>query len=305
MESPRRLLRTPTTLDFPHDRFTVPTSDGVDIRGYHAHTLPDQKLRRSVVIIAHGGFRSKDILIKALMTAWLSDDFDVISFDFRGHGESGGVWTGDGKTVADLKAVVDFARKKGYQKIGVYGRSMGGWTAILEAVDYHDVDAIVIAGMPPGFFSEVPEFQGSMRLLRCPGASLIIRILMGVRFTHFEDVRSPIKEIGQVSPIPLLILYNQADPAAGVAGVPGYWESIPPDQRRASVRKVEEFHFTAQQVYDAAREPKELYLLPGAVHVYSLGATRALFTQVERWFEKYLYAGDESLNHILSEEHTE
>lgn len=288
MQSPRRLLRTPTMIDLPHERFAVRTSDGIDIKGYHVHTLPNQQLRRSVVIIAHGGFRSKDIFIKALLAAHLSKDFDVIGFDARGHGESGGAWTGDGKTVADLKAVVDFARQKGYRKIGVYGRSMGGWTAILEAVDYHDVDAIVIAGMPPGFFSKVPSFQGRIKVLKYPGVAFIMRILLGVRFKYFDDIRSPIKEISQVSPIPLLILYNQADPGAGVAGVPGYWESIPSNRRQASFRNIQSLPFTAQQVYDEAREPKELYILPGAVHVYSLETTRPLFTQVERWFKKYL-----------------
>jgi pimeloyl-ACP methyl ester carboxylesterase len=287
-ESARRLLRTPTSLDFPHDRFTVRTSDGVEIRGYHVHKTREPEYARRAVIIAHGGFRSKDLFIKALMTAWLFEEFDIISFDFRGHGESGGYWTGDGKTVADLKAVIDFAKQKGYQRIGVYGRSMGGWTAILETVDHHDVDAIVVAGLPPGFFSEVPEFMGRIRLLKYPGVPFLMRVIMGVRFRPFRDIRSPIKEIGQVSPVPILILFNETDPGAGVRGRDDHWESIPLDQRPPSYRRIRSFPFTAQEVYDAASEPKHLHILPGAAHVYSLLSTRDLFTQVEQWFRKYL-----------------
>ncbi len=282
-----RLLRKPTTIDFPHERFTVRTSDGVDIKGYYIHRPPrDGHHLRSLVIIAHGGFRSKDLLIKALMAAWLSEDFDVIGFDFRGHGESGGEWTGDGRTVADLKAVVDFAKQKGYQKIGVYGRSMGGWTAILEAVDYHDVSAIVVAGMPPGFFSQVPEFQGRIKLLRYPGVSFLMRVLMGVRFKNFADVRSPLEEINRVGDIPLLILYNRIDPGAGVVGVP---KSMLTAEEKAFLERNRELPFTGEEVWNRA-DPRttKLHNLPGIAHVYSLQSTRKLFTEVQEWFKEYL-----------------
>ncbi len=288
--SSRRLLRTLTDLDIPHDKFTVRTSDtdSVNIVGYHVHTAPNYALRPAVVILAHGGFRSKDIFAKALMAAWLSQNFDVVGFDFRGHGESGGEWTGDGKTVADLKAVVDFVRQKGYQKIGVYGRSMGGWTAVLEAADYHDVEAIAVAGMPPGFFSEVPEFRGRISGLRIPGAAFVMRVLLGVRFKHFDNDRRPIDELGKVSPVPILIIYNQTDPGAGVIGERGHWESIPLEQRESSYRHIHSLPFTMQEVFDAARDPKEKWILPGAEHVYSLNSIRDLLTQVEEWFIKHL-----------------
>lgn len=283
-----RLLRTLTDLDIPHNAFTVQTSDGVDIKGYHIHLESENKLRKAVVILAHGGFRSKNIMVKALMAAWLSYKYDVIGFDFRGHGESGGEWTGDGKTVADLKAVVDFARRKGYQKVGVYGRSMGGWTAVLEAVDYHDVDAIVIAGMPPGYFSEIPEFQERTFALQIPGAAFVIHTLLGVRFKHFTNDRSPIKEIAKVSPIPILILYNESDPGAGVAGIIGHWATVPENQRESTYKHTDKLPYSMDDVFNAASEPKGRGLLPGAVHVYSLMALRELLTQTETWFSKYL-----------------
>lgn len=290
----RRLLRTPTSLvpDFSpdqYDKFSVTTSDGVIISAYHIHTLPNKRLRHGAVIIAHGGFRSKDIFVKALMASWLSDEFDVIGFDFRGHGESGGYWTGDGKSVADLEAILKHTRDiMGYKKVGLFGRSMGGWTAVLEEADNHSLDALVVAGLPPGYFSEVPEFQGRIGILKYPLIPLLMRIVMGVRFRHFEDVRSPIKEIDRVAPTPLLILFNETDPGAGVVGTPGHWETIPENERPRSFRWIKSFPFTAQQVFDAAQQPKELYILPGAVHVYSLRSTRALFTQTELWFRKYL-----------------
>ena len=285
-----RAFRTLVKLDLPHEVLPpLITPDGVRIRGYHVH---GSSLKDGVVIIAHGGFRSKNLFVKALLAAWLSEKFDVIGFDFRGHGESGGVFTGDGKSVKDLEVIIDYAHQKGYQKVGVYGRSMGGWTAILEAVDNHDVDAIVIAGMPPGFYSEVPEFKGKIKLLRLFGASYVMKLLMGVRFKYFDDIKSAYNEIHNVSTtqktIPLLILYNESDPSAGVEGIKGNWSTIPKQNREKSYRNLENLPYQADDVFNKASEPKKLSILPGVGHVYGLATTRKLFTEVENWFEMYL-----------------
>jgi uncharacterized protein len=294
-QSTRRLLRTPTPLTLPHDKFSVQTSDGVTIRGYHVRR--DSGLRDRAVIIAHGGLRSKDIFVNALLSSWLFDRFDVLAFDFRGHGESGGAITGDGKTLNDLKAVIDYAKEREYRKLGVYGRSMGGWAAILETADYHDVDAIVIAGMPPGYFSEVPEISGRFGIgwLRVPGISLLIRILTGGRWKHFENVRRPIDEMDQVSPVPLLIIYNEADPGAGVnSPTPhpeskhGFWANVPLHKRPSRFRHIKDLPFTFQEVYSRAREPKAYRVLEGAGHVYTLSSIKSLFTWIEDWFVEHL-----------------
>ncbi len=285
-----RAFRTLVKIDLPHEELPpLKTPDGVTIRGYHVH---GPQLRDEVVIIAHGGFRSKDLFVKAMLAAWLSVNFDVIGFDFRGHGDSSGVFTGDGKSVADLKVVIDHAHQKGYQKVGVYGRSMGGWTAILEAAHYHDVDAIVIAGMPPGFYSEVPEFKGRIKLLKFFGASYLMKLLMGVRFKYFDDVKSAYHEIQNVSTdqksIPLLILYNESDPSAGVDGIRGNWSTIPKQNREKSFRDLDKLPYQAEDVFNKASEPKRLSILPGVGHVYGLATTRKLFLEVESWFIEHL-----------------
>ena len=44
----------------------------------------------------NGGGRHKDVYASVITCEYLFQDYDVITFDFRGHHESGGIWTGDG-----------------------------------------------------------------------------------------------------------------------------------------------------------------------------------------------------------------
>src|SRR5476649_8713 len=71
-----------------------------------------------VIIIAHGFFNSKQAVLLMKLAEDLNDEFDVIVFDFRGHGLSQGVFYWTSKEYLDLLAVVEFA-KKHYVKIGV------------------------------------------------------------------------------------------------------------------------------------------------------------------------------------------
>lgn len=297
LQDPRRLLRTPTKIDeIPHKPFNVKTSDGITIRGYLISS-ENRSQNKKVVIIAHGGFRSKDMLVKVIMAAWLRKYFDVIAFDFRGHGESGGVWTGDGVTVKDLRAVVNFAKEEGYEKVGVFGRSMGGWTAILAAADeavamdeVRNIDALVVAGMPPNYYSEVPAVKGKIHLLKIPGSAWLFRVFMGVRFKFFKDNRSALNEIGKIT-IPILVLYNQADPNAGVAGEKGYWEAVPPKLRSRSSRTMDKLPFSAEDIFKMGvnlNDKSRLDTLRGVGHVYSLLSLRELFELVEDWFLTHL-----------------
>jgi len=78
----------------------------------------------AVVIIAHGFFNSKGSVLLKELGKELSDGYDVIIMDFRGHGESKGLFYWTTKEYLDLEAVLKFARER-YKKIGVIGFSLG------------------------------------------------------------------------------------------------------------------------------------------------------------------------------------
>ena len=143
-----------------------------------------------MVIACHGGGRTKNIYANVATCELLFQDFDILTFDFRGHGESGGRWTGDGATIYDLKAVIDYAREQGYGKVGVIGRSFGAWTAILEVAHFHNADALVAAAPPPTDMREVEIskilFKWGYKWWAFPGRAAVA-VLRDVRISGYND----------------------------------------------------------------------------------------------------------------------
>ncbi len=103
-----------------------------------------------VIIIAHGFFNSKQAVLFMQLAKDLNHEFDVIIFDFRGHGLSQGLFYWTSREYLDLLAVVEFA-KKHYVKIGVIGFSLGAATSIIAASKTAHIDSIVAVSAPTEF----------------------------------------------------------------------------------------------------------------------------------------------------------
>ena len=72
----------------------------------------------------------------------------VVTFDFRGHGRSGGVSTVGDKEIKDVEVAVGYARELGYQRIATVGFSMGGSIVLRHARPDRGVDAVVSVSSP-------------------------------------------------------------------------------------------------------------------------------------------------------------
>ncbi|MDO8536534.1 MAG: alpha/beta fold hydrolase [Candidatus Omnitrophota bacterium] len=105
----------------------------------------------SVVIVCPGFFNSKESRWMRKTVDILSTEFDVIIFDFRGHGKSGGVYTWSAKENFDVDAVVNYAASLGYKKIGVLAFSLGASAAINEVATRSDVSSMVLISCPSKF----------------------------------------------------------------------------------------------------------------------------------------------------------
>ena len=99
-------------------------------------------------------------------TAWFSfaeqlagAGFAVLTFDFRGYGESEGRQD-FGKLDEDLRTAIRYMRDQGRQQIFLVGASMGGTTTLVVAAG-EDVDGVV-AISPPS------EFEGQDALAAVP-----------------------------------------------------------------------------------------------------------------------------------------
>jgi pimeloyl-ACP methyl ester carboxylesterase len=105
----------------PAEQLELTTADGVSI----AATL----LRRGsdrLVIVCHGFGASQ----RAIGIVWLADElagpYDVLTFDWRGYGRSGGLASFGGAEALDLAAALAAGRELGYRRVAVVAESMGG-----------------------------------------------------------------------------------------------------------------------------------------------------------------------------------
>jgi pimeloyl-ACP methyl ester carboxylesterase len=127
---------------------TLHTSDNVSISyDYYKRGFD------SVVIVCPGFFNSKDNRWMRKTVEMIADEFDVIIFDFRGHGKSGGEYAWSAKEKADVDAVVNYAVSLGYKKIGILGFSLGAAAAVNDAASRNDINSMVLISCPSAFNS--------------------------------------------------------------------------------------------------------------------------------------------------------
>lgn len=104
-----------------------------------------------VVIVAPGWCMTKDSKAFREISKMFFKHFDVLSFDFRGHGKSGGMFTFSAKELIDMDCVVRFIRKSKYKKIYLAGFSLGAATSILYASKSIFIDKVIAVSVPSDF----------------------------------------------------------------------------------------------------------------------------------------------------------
>lgn len=104
----------------------------------------------NLIVIAHGFFNSKDAVLLRQLGDELKDQYDTVILDFRGHGQSGGLFYWTTKEYIDLIAVLENVRKD-YDKIGLIGFSLGAATSIITAAKVDWVDSVISVSAPTEF----------------------------------------------------------------------------------------------------------------------------------------------------------
>ena len=193
--------------------------------------------RRSAVIIAHGlmkSMRNPGILAAARRIAQY---YDVILFDFPGHGLSGGTCQADFKACAEeLKRVVAFARNVGYFRIGIVGYSMGAAAGIIAAAQGTPIDALVSVSCPAAY--RAPASRSYKTWWYRWWAQL-----MGTRLsTVLRPGPWPTEYVAAVAPVPLYVVHHG-------------WDTLV--TRQAS-----------EKLYALAKAPKDFLYVPKALHAW-------------------------------------
>jgi fermentation-respiration switch protein FrsA (DUF1100 family) len=172
------------------------------------------------------------------------DGFSVLMFDFRYRGESeGDEQTLGAKEPWDIEAAVNYLKKRpdvDPRRIGVQGDSLGAAAAILAAAETLEIKG-VIADIPFKSLSSVIDhsFTHLVGLPSFPFAPVSKFICELRLWVDLDDV-APIKVIGEISPRPVFLIDNLKD------------DLFPSD--------------SVERLYAAAREPKQLWQIPGAPH---------------------------------------
>jgi fermentation-respiration switch protein FrsA (DUF1100 family) len=189
------------------------------------------KSAKATVVFSHGNAGS--IGHHLGFCAWLAEaSYNVIIYDYRGFGKSGGTPDRRGM-IDDVKAAFAYARKRpdiDTSRLVSYGHSLGGAQSVtaLGETPVRGLRAIVIDGAFASYLAMARIVGGQL------GASLV------------TDELAPKDFVKKLSPVPLLVVHGSND------------EVVPVAQGR--------------QLFDAAGQPKTLFEVKSGRHGTALSA---------------------------------
>lgn len=125
-------------LNLKPEEVQITTQDGLQLSAWY---IPAKQETQTAVILLHGYPTNKKDL--AGMASLISLNFNTLLLDFRYFGDSEGkVTTFGNQEKLDVMAAAQYLKARGNEKIGVFGYSLGGASAIL-AAEESQIDALV------------------------------------------------------------------------------------------------------------------------------------------------------------------
>jgi pimeloyl-ACP methyl ester carboxylesterase len=192
----------------PIERLSIRAADGVEVA---ATLLP--RGRPDLLVICHGFASCQRSVAIVWLAEALAGTWDVLTFDWRGYGLSGGNASFGGDEALDLAAVIEAARARSYRCVGVIGESMGGLISLATLGAARGTplraDAIATLGAPadyaltgglrPHLFRHVAPRRWASHLSP----------LLGFRLGGLNPAR-PLDVVGDID-APLLLIHGDAD----------------------------------------------------------------------------------------------
>ncbi len=234
------------------------SESGATLRGW---LLPGERGAGAVVLM-HGVRGSRlNMLGRARFLS--AAGYTVLLFDFQAHGESGGEHITTGYLESrDARAAVDFVRAEAPgERVGVIGVSMGGAAALL-AEPPLDAQALVLEMVYPTIEQAVDDRLrmnlGAWGVVFRPLLTSQLRLRLGIG----ADDLHPVDHVGHVN-APKLFVVGAED-------------------KHTTLEE-------SRQLFGAAVEPKELWVLEGARHqdLHALKG-REYEARVLDFFQKHL-----------------
>ncbi len=215
------------------EKVNLRTSDGLRLRAWFA---PGK--RRAAVILVHGGGGNRTQMLPEARV-FSRHGYGILVYDSRASGESDGdlVTWGD-REQRDLTAAIDYVSGRPEidpTRIAVLGLSIGASTVAMTAPRDSRASAVILYATWTSLADEIKYKYGKYGVLSWAPV-LIGMLLHGVAA---DNVR-PIDVIASIHPRPLLMITGTLD---GDTPVP-----------------------VMQRLFDAAGEPKDLWVVPRANH---------------------------------------
>jgi fermentation-respiration switch protein FrsA (DUF1100 family) len=234
---------------------TLVTNDRVPIEAIHLPGNSDL-----AIVVAHGFTLSWQRPNVWRIANRLNRMAGVLTFDFRGHGRSGGLSTLGDREINDLDVVVRWARELGYQRVAAVGFSMGASIVLRYAGLVGGLDAVVsVSGPGRWYYRGTQSMRWVHRAVEHRVGRYVTRRWLKTRISPEGWKLLPVppaEAAAQISPVPLLIVHGEKD------------HYFPSEH--------------ARQLYMAAGEPKELWLIPDMGHAES-ACGQDLVDRIGRW----------------------
>ena len=234
---PHRIrVTTPDKLGLAYEEVRFKTRDGLELVGWF---LPAKGPALGTVLQLHGN--AENISTHFASLAWMpARGFNVFIFDYRGYGGSEGSPSLEGAQT-DIDAAMEALLTRtdiDRTRIVMYGQSLGGALAAYYVAHSPRRDQLRALILESAFsdYIDIAREKFTDHWFTWP--------FQWIPLFSVDDRFSPLPGMANISPLPLLILHGDRD-----AVVPVHH---------------------GQRLYDAAREPKQLWIVPGAGHIQTM-----------------------------------
>lgn len=232
------LSTTPADFQVDYEDVWLPLSvGGGKVEQIHGWWIPSSSTAsKNVLLFLHGNTGNMGVNVGQLARLYRLG-FSVLSIDYRGYGRSQGRFPSESRVYEDAEVAWNYLindRGVSPENLIIYGYSLGGAIAI-ELVKRQQIKS---AGLIiEGSFTSMRDMSD----YRYPKLKIFpINLLLTQRFDSLSKLRSLQRAVGVSLEVPTLFIHGLDD------------EDVPA--------------YMSQQLFDAALEPKQLFLVPEAKH---------------------------------------
>lgn len=236
------LIDTPDRHGIEYQIENFEAADGTALNAwFFPAKLKDNDKAKATILYLHGN--AENISTHFHSIEWLpAEGFNVLALDYRGFGASEGT-----PSLAGMQLDIDAAmghllthNDVDTKRIVILGQSLGGPLAIYYAAhnSYRAYIRAVVADSAFYDYRQIAREKLAQSYLTWP--------FQWLPWLVINNNYSPSDSVAMVSPIPLLLIHGDQDAVVPLSH--------------------------SQKLFDLAKEPKELWVIPGAGHIQSLSS---------------------------------